>query len=137
MQQQLRNIATGLRGQKGKINVSKAHAQALGIPCQGAAVQHCRKDFVKRVDGLTDEAITEERGPSALEEENAGLRRKLAELENGKGGDDDTEEEQGGLQDLTIAQLTDLAKAEGVDIGKATLKADIIHEIEVAREGLA
>lgn len=40
------------------------------------------------------------------------------------------------LEDLTIAKLTELATAEGIDLGAATKKADIIAAIEAARNAM-
>ncbi|WP_426163086.1 hypothetical protein [Sandarakinorhabdus sp. DWP1-3-1] len=38
-----------------------------------------------------------------------------------------------GLEDQTIAQLTELASAEAIDLGDAKLKADIVAAIRTAR----
>jgi hypothetical protein len=38
------------------------------------------------------------------------------------------------LADMTVAELKALAEAETIDLGDATKKADIISEIELARE---
>ncbi len=38
------------------------------------------------------------------------------------------------LAKLSVAKLKDLAEAEGIDLGDATKKADIISAIELARE---
>ena len=39
-----------------------------------------------------------------------------------------------GLASMTVADLKGLAEAEGIDLGDATKKADIIAAIELARE---
>ncbi|AYJ85316.1 hypothetical protein D3Y57_04675 (plasmid) [Sphingomonas paeninsulae] len=47
----------------------------------------------------------------------------------------DREEEDGdGLEDLTVAVLTELAGTEGAPLGEATRKADIIAAIRTHRE---
>ncbi|MFN3474079.1 MAG: SAP domain-containing protein [Blastomonas sp.] len=39
-----------------------------------------------------------------------------------------------GLDNMTVADLKALAEAEGIDLGDATKKADIISAIELGRE---
>lgn len=56
-------------------------------------------------------------------------------LADGSSGADDTQEDTDGsvaLNDLTVAQLIEMATAEGVDLGTARKKADIIVVIENA-----
>lgn len=38
------------------------------------------------------------------------------------------------LADMTVAELKALAEVEGIDLGDATKKADIVSAIELARE---
>ncbi|MDF0543339.1 hypothetical protein PX699_13355 [Sphingobium sp. H39-3-25] len=40
-----------------------------------------------------------------------------------------------GLASHTVAELKAIAEAEGIDLGDATKKADIVSAIELAREG--
>lgn len=42
---------------------------------------------------------------------------------------------EGGLSSNTVAELREIAEAEGIDLGDASKKADIIAAIELAREG--
>lgn len=49
----------------------------------------------------------------------------------------EAEGEPEGLAALKVAELKELAEAEGIDLGDAAKKADIISAIELAREAAA
>lgn len=51
--------------------------------------------------------------------------------------EDDDDDSEKALADLTVPKLKALAEAEQIDLGDATVKADIIAAIELAREAKA
>jgi hypothetical protein len=68
--------------------------------------------------------------PVALRENGLPLTTGDANRENAMAAD--AGKTSGGLADMTIAQLKDLAAERAIDLGEATKKADIIAAIEAA-----